>query len=90
MCAIMVLEKHKGGKGTMTTYTEKNGITTKTELKEIGWSCLDASTIYRATITEFSIAQGIISTRSKIVNADGSDYKPKHYRTYRHDIASIV
>ena len=73
----------------MITYTEKNGITTKTELEEIGWSCLDASTIYKATITEFSIAQGIISKRTKIVNADGSDYKPKHYRTYWHEIKSI-
>ena len=45
----------------MTTYTEKRGITTKTEYTEfdaIGWSCLDASTIYRATVTEFSIAKG--------------------------------
>lgn len=73
----------------MTTYTEKNGITTKTELEEIGWSCLDASTIYRATITEFSIAQGVISIRTKIVNKDGSDYKPSYYRTYCNEIKSI-
>jgi len=66
----------------MTTYTEKRGITTKTELVEIGWSCLDASTIYRATITAFSIARGIISVRTKIVNADGSDYKPKYYKNH--------
>ena len=67
----------------MTTYSEKRGITTKTEFDEIGWSCLDASTIYRATITEFSIARGIISIRTKIVNADGSDYKPTHYRNHQ-------
>ncbi len=69
----------------MTTYTEKRGITTKTEYTEfdaIGWSCLDASTIYRATVTEFSIARGIISVRTKAVNADGSDYKPTHYRNH--------
>ena len=66
----------------MTTYTEKRGITIKTELVEIGWSCLDASTIYRATITEFSIARGIISVHTKIVNADGSDYKLTHYRNH--------
>lgn len=66
----------------MFTYTEKNGITTKTELEEIGWSCLDASTIYKATITEFSIAQGIISKRTKIVNADGSDYTPAYYKNF--------
>jgi hypothetical protein len=66
----------------MTTYTEKRGITTKTEYTEIGWSCLDASTIYRATVTEFSIARGIISIRTKVVNADGSDYKPTHYRNH--------
>lgn len=69
----------------MTTYTEKRGITTKTEFTEldaIGWSCLDASTIYRATVTEFSIARGIISVRTKVVNADGSDYKPTHYRNH--------
>jgi len=66
----------------MTTYTEKRGITTKTELEEIGWSCSDASTIYRATVTEFSIARGIISVRTKVVNADGSDYKPTHYRNH--------
>lgn len=74
----------------MTMYTEENGITTKIELEEIGWSCLDASTIYRMTITEFSIEQGIIGTRTKIVNADGSDYKPTHYRTYWHEIRSIT
>ena len=68
------------GERTMTTYTEKENITTKTEFEEIGWSLLDTSTIYRATVTEFSIAQGIISVRTKLVNADGSDYKPTHYR----------
>lgn len=70
----------------MTTYTEKRGITTKTEFTEfdaIGWSCLDTSTIYRATVTEFSIARGLISVRTKVVNADGSDYKPTHYRNHR-------
>lgn len=67
---------------TKTTYTEKHGVTTKTEYTEIGWSCLDASTIYRATVTEFSIARGVISVRTKVVNADGSDYKPTHYRNY--------
>jgi hypothetical protein len=75
----------KKGERTMTTYTEKRGITTKTEYTEfdaIGWSCLDASTIYRATVTEFSIARGLISVRTKVVNADGSDYKPTHYRNY--------
>jgi hypothetical protein len=65
-----------------TTYTEKRGITTKTVLTEIGWSCLDASTIYLATVTEFSIARGLISVRTKVVNADGSDYKPTHYRNH--------
>ena len=69
----------------MTTYTEKRGITTKTEFTEfdaIGWSCLDASTIYRATVTEFSIAKGVITQYTKVVNADGSDYKPTHYQNY--------
>ena len=69
----------------MTRYTEKSGITTKTEYNElnaIGWSCLDASTIYRATVTEFSIARGVISVCTKAVNADGSDYKPTHYRNH--------
>ena len=69
----------------MTRYTEKRGITTKTEYTEldaIGWSCLDASTIYRATVTEFSIARGVISVCTKAVNVDGSDYKPTHYRNY--------
>ena len=66
----------------MTTYSEKRGITTKTELVEIGWSCIDASPIYRATITEFSIAQGIINVHTKIINSDGSDYKPTHYRNH--------
>jgi len=70
----------------MTTYTEKRGITTKTELEAIGWSCLDASTVYRATVTEFSIARGVISVRTKTVNADGSDYKPLKYRNYWNDI----
>ncbi len=73
----------------MTMYTEENGITTKMELEEIGWSCLDASTIYRKTITEFSIEQGIINKSTKIVNEDGSEYKPKYYRTYWHEIKSI-
>jgi hypothetical protein len=69
----------------MTVYTEKHGITTKIEFTEfdaIGWSCLDASTIYLATVTEFSIARGLISVRTKVVNADGSDYKPPYYRNY--------
>lgn len=67
----------------MTIYTEKHGITTKIEYTDadmIGWSCLDTAPIYRATVTEFSIARGIISVCTKIVNADGSDYKPTHYR----------
>ena len=66
----------------MTTYTEKNDITIKTEFEEIGWSLLDTSTIYRATVTEFSIAEGIIRIYTKVVNADGSDYKPTHYRNH--------
>jgi len=65
-----------------TTYTKKRGITTKTEFDPIGWSCLDASTLYLATVTEFSIARGLISVRTKVVNADGSDYKPMYYRNY--------
>ena len=74
----------------MTTYTEKNGITTKTEIiDEIGWSCLDASAIYNATITEFSIEQGIISMKTKIVNADGSDYKPTHYRNHWNGLTPV-
>jgi len=66
----------------MTTYTDGNGITTKIEVEEIGWSCLDASTIYKATITEFSIERGIISVQTKIVNGDGSDYRPRYYRNH--------
>ena len=73
----------------MIMYKEENGITTKIELEEIGWSCLDASKIYKAKITDFSIAEGIISTYTRVVNADGSDYKPKYYRTYWHEIKSI-
>jgi hypothetical protein len=67
----------------MTTYTEKRGITTKTEFTDydmIGWSLLDASPIYRATVTEFSIARGVIARYTKVVNADGSDYRPVSYR----------
>ena len=48
----------------MTTYTESKEITTKTEYNDcdmIGWSVLDSSPIYRATVTRFSIAEGIIS-----------------------------
>jgi hypothetical protein len=70
------------GERTMVKYTEKGNITIKTEFTEIGWSCLDASTIYRATVTEFSIARGIISVYTKVVNADGSDYKPTLYRNH--------
>jgi hypothetical protein len=66
----------------MTTYTENGNITTKTEFEEIGWSLLDASTIYQATVTEFSIAEGIIRVYTKIVNADGSDYIPAYYRNH--------
>ena len=66
----------------MTTYTEKHDVTIKTEFEEIGWSLLDTSTIYRATVTEFSIAEGIIRVYTKVVNADGSDYKPTHYRNH--------
>ena len=70
------------GERTMTTYTENGNITTKTEFEEIGWSLLDASTIYRATVTEFSIAEGIIRIYTKVVNSDGSDYKPAYYRNH--------
>lgn len=69
----------------MTTYTEKNGITIKTEYTEfdaIGWSLLDATPIYRATVTEFSIAKGVIRIYAKLISADGSDYKLTHYRNY--------
>jgi len=66
----------------MTTYTEKHDVTIKTEFEEIGWSLLDTSTIYRATVTEFSIAEGIIRVYTKVVNADGSDYKLTHYRNH--------
>lgn len=68
----------------MTTYTEKNGITTKTEFTEfdeIGWSCLGGR-VYIATVTEFSIARGVISVRIKVVNADGSEYKLPYYRNH--------
>ena len=67
----------------MTRYTEKRGITTKIEHTEhdmIGWSCLDAAPIYRATITEFSIAKGLIARYAKAVNADGSGSACTHYR----------
>jgi hypothetical protein len=70
---------------TMTKYTEKGNITIKTEFTdfdEIGWSCLDARTVYKATVTEFSIAEGIIRVYTKVVNADGSDYKPAYYRNH--------
>lgn len=66
----------------MTTYTEKNDVTIKTEFEEIGWSLHDASTIYRATVTEFSIAEGIIRVYTKIVNSDGSDYNTAYYRNH--------
>ena len=66
----------------MITYTEKHDVTIKTEFEEIGWSLLDTSTIYRATVTEFSIAEGIIRIYTKVVNADGSDYKPAYYRNH--------
>ena len=73
----------------MTIYTDNNGITTKIECEEIGWSCLDATTVYKATITEFSIAKGIISVRTKIVNADGSDYKHTHYRNHDNGFTQV-
>jgi len=73
----------------MTIYTDNNGITTKIECEEIGWSCLDASTIYEATITEFSIERGIISVQTKIVNADGTDYKLNHYRNPWNEIIPV-
>ena len=73
----------------MTTYTDKNGITTKIEIDEIGWSCLDASTIYKATITEFSIERGIISVQTKIVNSDGTDYRPKYYRNHWNSLTPV-
>ena len=77
----------------MTTYTKKRGITTMTEFTEfdaIGWSCLDASTIYLATVTDFSIDRGLISVRAKVVNADGSDYKPAYYRNQWNGFTKII
>lgn len=73
----------------MTTYTDNNGITTKIEYTEIGWSLLDATTVYNATITEFSIEKGIISVYKKIVNADGSDYKLTHYRNHWNGLTPV-
>jgi len=67
----------------MITYTENRKVTIKTEFTEfdmIGWSVLDSSPIYSATVTEFSIAKGIIAQHKKIVNGDGSDYRPISYR----------
>ena len=73
----------------MTTYTDNNGITTKIECTEIGWSLLDAKIIYRATVTEFSIERGVISINIKIVNADGTDYKPNYYRNLWNEIIPV-
>lgn len=74
----------------MTTYTEKNGITTKTEwteYDEIGWGFLGSGTIYRATVTEFSIPEGVIRVYTKIVNKDGSDYLPAYYRNFNNGLS---
>lgn len=73
-----------------TIFIEKGNITSKMELEEIGWSCLDASSVYRATVTEFSIPDGIISVHTKIVNADGSEYKLPYYRNSCHDIVPVT
>lgn len=67
----------------MEIYTENRDVTSKTEYTDtdmIGWSVLDAAPIYRATVTEFSIADGITARYTKAVNADGSEYRPTHYR----------
>ena len=67
----------------MINYKEEDGITTKTEYTNfdmVGWSCMDAGSLFRATVTVFSISEGVISVTNKIVNADGSDYKPTYYR----------
>jgi hypothetical protein len=70
----------------MVIYTEKNDITTKIEFTEfddeIGWSLLGGNRVYLATVTEFSIARGVISVRIKVVNADGSEYKLPYYRNH--------
>lgn len=67
----------------MIYYSEKGKITTKLEFTEfdmIGWSLLDATPVYRATVTEFSIACGVIAIYHKVINGDGSDYKLPNYR----------
>lgn len=69
----------------MTIYTENNGVTTKKEFTafdEVGWSLLDSKPVYRATVVEFSISEGIIRSYKKIVNADGSDYTPAYYKNF--------
>ena len=74
----------------MTLYTEKRSITTKTAFSDcdaIGWSVLDASVIFRATVTEFSIAKGLLRRYYKIVTGNGEDYKPTVYRAFNNGLS---
>jgi len=74
----------------MTLYTEKGSITTKTAFGDcdaIGWSVLDGSVIFRATVTKFSIAKGLIRRYCKIVTGNGEDYKPTVYRTFNNGLS---
>ncbi len=64
-------------------YTEDCGITTKTEFTEfdmVGWSVINAESIFEAVVVEFSIEKGLIARYTKIVHRDGSDYKARAYR----------
>ena len=64
----------------MTKYREIGELSMKDEYTEIGWSILDASTVYRVKTTTYSIADGVISTTYWIANKDGTEYKAKEYR----------
>lgn len=73
----------------MIRYREDGEVTIKDEYQEIGWSVLDASTIYKVKTTKFSIADGIVDTSCWYANKDGSPYKAAAYRNRNNGFTTI-
>lgn len=73
----------------MIKYKEDGDVTIREEYEAIGWSVFDLATIYRVTVTAFSIADGIISTSYRTANKDGSDYTARAYKNFNNGVTAI-
>jgi len=73
----------------MIKYKEDGDVTIREEYDAIGWSVFDLETIYRVTVTAFTIADGIISTNYRIANKEGTDYTARAYKNFNNGVTAI-